>query len=63
MRKRKKSRGRMVIRAIASVPWKRIAVWGGSLVLALALAVGVLFAGSADTIAAGVTVGGVDVSG
>jgi vancomycin resistance protein YoaR len=53
----------MVIRTLAAVPWKRIAVWGGSAVLALALAVGVLFAGSTDTIAAGVTVAGVDVSG
>lgn len=63
MRRRRKSRGAAVVRAVRSVPWKGIVIWGGSALLALVLAVGVLYAGSNDTIAAGVTVAGVDVSG
>ncbi len=63
VRKRKKSRGKQVIVAIRSVPWRRILVWGGATVLFLAVSVGVLFAGSSDEIPAGVTVAGVDVSG
>ncbi len=63
VRKRKKSRGKQVIVAVRSVPWKRIVVWTSALVLFFGITVGVLFAGSSDEIAAGVTVAGVDVSG
>ena len=45
------------------MPWKRIVVWTSALVLFFGVTVGVLFAGSSDEIAAGVTVAGVDVSG
>jgi vancomycin resistance protein YoaR len=59
-RKRRRARRLAFLRA---VPWKALGIWAGSLVVALALGVGVLYAGSADAIPAGVRIAGVDVGG
>jgi vancomycin resistance protein YoaR len=48
---------------LRAVPWLPLGLWGGGLALVLVLAVGVVFAGSAGRIAAGVTVDGVEVGG
>ena len=50
-------------RFVGAVPWRRIGAWSGALAAASTLAVGLAFAGSADRIAAGVTVAGVNVAG
>jgi vancomycin resistance protein YoaR len=48
---------------LRTVAWPRALAWAGGGVLALALTTGVVFAGSADRIAAGVRVGGLNVAG
>src|SRR5262245_539826 len=48
---------------LRAVPWRRVLLWGGGGLAALLLIAGVVFAGSSSHIAAGVTVGGLDVSG
>ena len=61
VRERRAARARRApLRAVA---WRRVAVLGGGAAFALTLATGVVFAGSADRIAAGVTVAGVKVGG
>ena len=49
--------------ALRAVPWRPIASWGGGGLAALLLLAGVVFAGSANSIPAGVTIAGVEVSG
>ena len=52
------------IRRVAdAVPWLRVGLWGAGGALALTLATGLVFAGSADRIAAGATVADVNVAG
>ena len=48
---------------LRAVPWRRVALWGGGGLAAVLLIAGIVFAGSSSHIAAGVTVGGVDVAG
>jgi vancomycin resistance protein YoaR len=61
VRERRRARSRRA--SLRAVPWRALAVWGGGGVLALALLVGVVFAGSSSRIAAGVRVAGVNVAG
>lgn len=48
---------------LRAIPWRGVLVWGGGGLLALAVVVGVVFAGSSDRIAAGVRVADVNVAG
>jgi vancomycin resistance protein YoaR len=50
-------------RVAAAVAWQRVAVWGAGVAFALTLGIGLVFAGSADRIAAGVTIANVNVAG
>ncbi|MBA2615004.1 MAG: VanW family protein [Actinobacteria bacterium] len=61
VRERRRARPRRAL--LRAVPWRRLAVWVGGSLLAFALVVGVLFAGSSREIAAGVRVAGVNVAG
>jgi vancomycin resistance protein YoaR len=63
VRRLREQRTARVRRALAVVPWRRVALWTAGTVLALVLVTGVVFAGSADRIAAGVTVASVNVAG
>ena len=61
MRERRAARNRGAV--ARAVRWRVVAAWGVGLSLAAFLATGLVFAGSADRIAAGVTVAGVKVGG
>ena len=62
-RVRERRRVRAKRATLRAVPWRALLVWGGGGLLALLLAVGVVFAGSSDRIAAGVRVADVNVAG
>nr|MBA2536836.1 hypothetical protein [Actinomycetota bacterium] len=52
------------IRRVAdAIPWRRVGLWGAGSTLVLTLATGLVFAGSADRIAAGLTISNVNVAG
>jgi vancomycin resistance protein YoaR len=60
-RERRRARSRRG--ALASIRWRALAAWAFGTLLAVALAVGVLFAGSPSRIPAGVTAAGANVAG
>jgi vancomycin resistance protein YoaR len=63
VRERRRARSRPRRSLLRSVPWRAVLVWGSGLLAFAILAAGVVFAGSASDIAAGVRVGGVNVAG